>query len=233
MQPAGGQERDGTLDLKQIYDPLVSEQENRKKILDFLMSAPKSGGPSGLTEIVLALFEKTARLEAELLELRSEAFAVSGIHLLEEFLVAETPESCNPPKRLSLVASEKWDADDGFHFLEWTEEGLPYRWVGPSRFFRFSAELDRTEEVGARLAIVAHIPDLSLKDIICRVDGARTPIRADQSTLEVVVPRSRHNRVVLDYEVPLVSPAAPPDERMLSVAVNSLLLAPLNAAAAE
>ena len=64
------------------------------------------------------------------------------------------------PAKADIYASQLFDPQDGFYGLEFTHDGLPFRWTGPQRSFSFSICVDRTVPLLVELEAIRLIDEL-------------------------------------------------------------------------
>lgn len=219
-----------------LFDLHASHEQMRSRIFEYLLDVPGSGhGPMVLSGLLAQICGEIARLKSEVDALREARDLNEALTFLRVNLDAATepPVSGTAPSSVRLTASEAWDPADGFYHLEWTNLGEPYRWVGPSASFRFIAPVDRSTTLVATLKILFVREDVPLR-VACRVDGRLQPTVIEQAEAGwlahvLVPPLAGRSHVVLDFVGPPTAPATPPDDRIISMAVSSVAIAPATA----
>lgn len=135
-------------------------------------------------------------------------------------------------KSSRIVPQDPLPAQDGFYGIEYTEEGLPLRWTGPTPEFSFRVLWHR-EKVGRGRLLLQRTPQLEHPErIIVRVDGRSVPhtmvVNASELTFAFEVPSiDRPRTTTIQVVAPRVwSPAEEPggsaDTRRLGVVFRGL-----------
>lgn len=216
-----------------LFDPFASHEQMRSRILEQMLNVPGSGaGPLILAGLLAQVCGEVARLKSEVDAMREDRDLSDALKFLRVNLDAATPFAApeSAPASTRLTAAEAWDPADGFYHLEWTDAGEPYRWVGPSASFRFIAAVDRSVGMIATLKILFVRGDEPMR-MACRVDGRLQPVVVEQQDSVwfahvIVPPLAGRTHVVLDFIGPATAPATPPDDRIISIAVSSVAIAP-------
>ena len=216
-----------------VFDPYANHEQTRSRILEHLLNGPGAGhGTLALSDMLAQVCGEVARLKSEIDALREARDLNEALAFLRANLDAATepPVHGPAPSSIRLTASESWDPADGFYHLEWTDLGEPYRWVGPHGSFRFIAPVDRSVGLVATLKILIVHEDVPVR-IACRVDGRLQPTILEQSETAwlahvLVPPLAGRSHLVLDFVGPPAARATPPDDRIISIAVSSVAIAP-------
>lgn len=188
-----------------------------------------------LADELAALYQLCADLEAAL---QSRTASHASMHLLQLDEPPSLPAAL--PTRVDLYASQLFEPQDGFYNLEYTADGVPFRWTGPQRYFSFAVNLDRSTALVAELELVSMIDEKRQRDMTLLVDGASLPFRVTKADAgyigHAIVPIAPpQDTTTLTFVVPSTSQPGPADRRELGVAFSKLKIRPAGAesAAAE
>jgi len=95
-----------------------------------------------LTEEIISL---NIKMELALRQIQ----AMKSFESLKDYLITvDTAKVADPrPTVLKLDATQLFNPRDGFHTLEYSQAGVPFRWTGPSREFSFNVFVSRVHPV--------------------------------------------------------------------------------------
>lgn len=236
-----------------LFDEATTYDQARARIVDYLLYGKDAGrGIDGiatlLAEVVMFSVSRHDRLAAEIRHLSAEidrikarmqdvqviqtkAKIVEALDYLRDTLDFPAINDLDVPDRVVRAASELWEPADGFYELEWTPEGLPYRWAGPERTFRFAFTIERATPLTVTLEVLNKYADFEITSMKCRVDGQPTRIQVKSqagsiSLLASIPPRRGYNDLEIEFEVPELKRAVAPDQRMLSLALKAIRVEP-------
>jgi len=135
-------------------------------------------------------------------------------------------------KSVCIEADQLFKPTDGFHSLEHVEGGLPYRWTGPGKTFRFAVFVDRATSLGFELVLLGTFTEDTLKSIQCHVCGVPVDVQIEHLGVHPVVTGvlpavNAPVRTLLEFSVEkTISPASissdNTDERKLGVMFHRL-----------
>ncbi|GJD54287.1 hypothetical protein [Methylobacterium dankookense] len=216
-----------------LFNKNNTRDDVKKRILDQISNSPKAGiGPSWFAEVVSEICVEINAINDKIADLQSNHDVLEGLKILDNRLASEINPSKKPldaPNRIKLVSNELWDPADGFYAVEWDSEGIPFRWTGPHRAFRFLVTFNR--DASARLVLTALFSHakFEMAKVLCRIDGKLEPVQVTElersHELHADVPAKPGSRTLLvEFELPDVQPAAHPDPRVLGIAVHSLTI---------
>lgn len=169
------------------------------------------------TETIKFLIEKVDALQ-NLVE-------VSGV--VEKMIFGEEssallPSSCAidvvslPPYMTNLYA------------LEFTSDGIPYRWSGPGKSTLFMLSVDRTKERQLEIGILGAIcPDV-LAQVTLHIDEVETQALLTESNLTATLPSLKTAQNITEIILTLATTVSPNsingsiDTRLLGVAISGL-----------
>jgi hypothetical protein len=176
----------------------------------------------GLTEEIEFLYRELALLRREVLAL---ADYQSGRGL--DLVVPEAP-TATLPDSVVVGAEQMLRLHDGFHPLEHSPDGIPFRWTGPSVQFSFSVFIDRNAATELRLQALSVIDFELQKSLTLVVDGEIVPVEVMRQGggLEIAAilpPRYRQGVTSLVFVLPAVLvPRGGNDTRPLGIAFTRL-----------
>lgn len=144
------------------------------------------------------------------------------------------------PGSVDLYASQLFEPQEGFYNLEYTADGVPFRWTGPQRYFSFTVNVDRSAALLAELEIINMVDEQRQSDMTLLVDGSSLPFRVQQTgagylgraMLPAVAPRDT-TTLTLVVPATLRPPAPSTDIRELGIAFSRLRIGPAGREAAE
>ena len=174
---------------------------------------------------LLALAEDLDEREASLKDRLAVMEATIGALQIPVVREALSVENVAGASSISVSADMPLDAADGFHFLEYDDDGNPFRWTGAAgNSFRFGLQVDRSTELAVELALwpFGRVMSQAPSAIACEVDGVRgVARRSDTSKTDAVYvvalpPLQRSGDTTLMFEVP-TGPADDGDDREIGV----------------
>jgi hypothetical protein len=110
-------------------------------------------------------------LHRELAILRQELCA-----LAEYRSYRGTPEPAWMPESALIDPCRGLRRDDGFYGLEYTPDGTPFRWTGPTPEFRFDVLVDRAAGADLRLHALSSIDLETQGNMTLIADGEKIPV---------------------------------------------------------
>ncbi len=169
------------------------------------------------TEMINHLIEKIDALQ-NLVE-------VSGV--VEKMIFGEEssallPSSCEidivslPPYMTNLYA------------LEFTSDGIPYRWSGPGKSTRFMLSVDRTKERQLEIGILGAICPEVLAQVTLHIDEVEAQALLTDSTLNAILPALQTAQNITEIVLTLATTVSPnsingsSDTRLLGIAISGL-----------
>src|SRR5712692_10398925 len=199
----------------------MTEGEIRQRIRSALLD--KRG-----SDLVLALVEEIVQVNIQTeLALRQIQALKSYESLKDQLIVLDTAKTKDPrPKSLRLDASQLLSTADGFHHLEYSQEGMPYRWTGPSREFSFNVYVSRVRPIEVALrATELREPELQ-SELVLIVDGEPMNLKFERDdgkwVVRTVLPaRADIGATHLTFVASSVdSPSDSVDTRLLGIAFH-------------
>jgi hypothetical protein len=164
-------------------------------------------------------------LHRELAILRQELCALAEYRL---YRGTTTPEPAWMPETALIDPCRGLRRDDGFYGLEYTPDGTPFRWTGPSPEFRFDVLVDRTAGADLRLHALSSI-DLEIQGNVTLIaDGGKIPVEVVREPPGLVLtaflpPRAGNGITSLVFAVAAVLvPPGGKDQRPLGIAFAQL-----------
>jgi hypothetical protein len=190
------------------------------------------------SELILSLIDEIVDLNIRMEAALRQIQALKSFESLKDHLI--TIEAARPrdprPAVLKLDASQLLDSSDGFHGLEYSREGVPYRWTGPDREFSFSVFVSRTAPIEIVLrAIRLMQPELQSEPVLI-ADGEPVTLKfvqegAEWVTRTVLPVRTDLAATHLTFVLAAVgSPPGNDDKRTLGIAFHALEIRPADAA---
>jgi hypothetical protein len=134
----------------------------------------------GADALVGAVVEAMSQQAFETEIIRRRLMALETLLKSKDTILARYGEQ--PRSRLAkMITIEAREAVlfDGFHELEYAQDGLAFRWTGPSNVSRFVAWLDRSAHTVARLEILEGGDRRNLTQSSLIVDGVSYAFGAD------------------------------------------------------
>ncbi|SDB74884.1 hypothetical protein SAMN02927895_05587 [Belnapia rosea] len=194
---------------------------------------PVTKAPSKKSQDELAL--RLATLEREVARLQSQMAMLMDLERLRDGILAQGGEVVDSPLSpvALLQASEFIEAGSGFHFLEYGEDGTPYRWTGPDPEARLVFWVDRSRLLRLQVRVRSFGAGGPERPVVVTIDGQPYPARlVPQASALVAGPLPvlnaiRPTEVVLRSPV-MFSPAQDggSDERLLGMAISHIELVP-------
>jgi hypothetical protein len=160
----------------------------------------------------------------------------------EHLLALEDVSNCGPrpPAQLDIYAAQLLEPQEGFHGLEYDDNGVPFRWTGPQRHFSFRVSIDREMPLAVELDVMCMMEEQRQRDLNLLVDGSLFPCRLQREGSGYVgralLPAAAGQATAtLTFIVPatLRPDPATRDQRELGVAFRKLAIRPAGALAAE
>lgn len=132
----------------------MSRLETFSEYVEKIVTRLQSGSRSNQNVV---LVREIAELRMQVRSLAHSVSALASYQEIADQLKAPEDGSARPPlpRVMRIDAAQHLQLLDGFYSLEYTPSGLAYRWTGPMRRFRFTAWIDRTVPVDARLRVIA------------------------------------------------------------------------------
>lgn len=137
------------------------------------------------------------------------------------------------PTGLDIYAAQLLDPRDGFHGLEYGDDGVPFRWTGPQRHFSFRVNVDRKTPLLVELDVAMLMDEARQRDLQLLVDGNIFAVPLERVGSRhvgraLLPPAERQAMTVLTFVVPTTlrvgSDAA--DQRELGLAFRRLAIHP-------
>jgi hypothetical protein len=180
-------------------------------------------------DLVKGLVEEIAVLHRQIADMRREMAALADFKG-SRWLSLETGKNDGPalPRSVIIEADQHLAPRSGFYPVEYTADGVPFRWTGPTPQFFFEIYVDR--RCGADLALdaLSCIDFEAQKKITLMADGESIPVELvrDGSGFRVLATLpERDDRFAtnLAFILPKVMPPAEgSDTRPLGLAFNKL-----------
>ena len=132
------------------------------------------------------------------------------------------------PTEIKIDANWKLGSDRAFYQLEYTDDGLPFRWSGPSNLIGFNILVDRKTEKRATITLIAIRDVRNFETIGCMVDGEPVELERREDNrifyLTAVLPsRPRKGPTHVLFNIPIMSVADEgKDNRIIGVAFRNL-----------
>lgn len=182
-----------------------------------------------------ALELRLATLEREMARLQSQVTLLMDVERLRDGIIAgggQVEEVVLSPIAL-LQAGEFLEAGSGFHFLEYGEDGTPYRWTGPEPEARLVFWVSRARPLRLQVRVRSFGAGGAERPVVVTIDGQPYPAKLiPQASALIVGPLPtiqsvRPTEIVLRSPV-MFSPAQTggSDERVLGMAISHIELVP-------
>jgi hypothetical protein len=205
----------------------MTEGEIRQRVRSALLD--KRG-----SELILALIDEIANLTVRTeLALRQIQALKSFESLQDHLITVDTPTTGDPrPTILKLDAAQLLNPGDGFHNLEYSLSGVPYRWTGPSQEFSFNVFVSRARPVEMALRATRLMDPKLQSDVVLLADGEPMSLKfveeGDKWVARTVLP-IRTDLGATHLTFVLASVGSPPnsaDTRILGIAFHDLEIRP-------
>jgi len=121
--------------------------------------------------------------------------------------------TCLPPYITNLYA------------LEFTSDGIPYRWSGPGKTTTFTLAFDRTKDKHLEISILGAICSDVLADFSLQIDGTEIVVDITESTINATLPSRQSNRSFTEIVLRVATTVSPNslngsnDRRLLGIAI--------------
>jgi hypothetical protein len=215
---------------RDIFDPKLSSHDRTEEIRLRLLSGAGQGG-FALGELISLICQRISTLETNANRLLANIEVLDAIKRLRADLDVDFSSPMNEnspilyPSRIS--ADMLIDAADGFYPLEWTPNGLPYRWTGPKREFRFAFRVNRSLDASFQLTCIAVHGGVGPESVTARVDGrfVQTSVRHVPEGFQILGPiekKPSSRSVEIVFEMPTMSIASESDSRLIGLAFTAL-----------
>lgn len=205
----------------------MTEGEIRQRVQSAILD---KRGP----DLILSLVEEIANLNIRMeLALRQIQALRSFESLKDHLITIDTTRTIDPrPATLKLDASQLLSPSDGFYHLEYSVEGVPYRWTGPSREFSFNVFVSRTRPVDLALRATRLMDPKLQSAFILIADGDPMNMEfaeeGEKWVARTVLPaRTDLGATHLTVVLPSIGrPLDSPDTRTLGIAFHDLEMRP-------
>ena len=205
----------------------MTEGEIRQRVRSALLD--KRG-----SELILSLIEEIANLNIRLEQALRQIQALRSFESLQDHLIAiDPPRTADPrPAVVKLDASQLLNPSDGFHNLEYSLSGVPYRWTGPSREFSFNLFVSRAHPVEMVLRATRLMEPQLQSEVVLIADGEPMNVKfvqdGDKWAARTVLP-ARKDLGATNLTFVLATVGSPPnstDTRTLGIAFHDLEIRP-------
>jgi hypothetical protein len=184
-------------------------------------------------ELVRGLIDELNDLRREIAELRREIAALHAYQAKRDrWLVAGEAVPAAPLPRLAVIEPDHLlRAEDGFYPTEYTMEGTPFRWTGPTPQFSFDVFVERSQGADVKLQALNCIDYEVQSKVKLLVDGVDVPLEVTPEGSGFVaagsLPRNGAGRSTnLLFVLPAVLlPPESEDTRLLGIAFGKLVVA--------
>ena len=208
-------------------------RETKRAVEDVLESFRSRKG----AELVHAMATEIGALHQVVDELRIAIEQVQARQDLTAHMFSFGHDASPPtglPTELEVLPQYLLATHAGFYDLEYTADGIPFRWTGPQRSFSFSVYVDRTKPISIRLEALAMIDMRRQGNICLHVDGTTLPFALEWEDTcyvgEAVLPAAPLRTVTrLTFALPttLRVPDSTTDLRELGLGFSKLIIRPL------
>jgi hypothetical protein len=210
---------------------IMSAGHQDDRLLKLLMS--KRG-----VDLVQAIAAEMGVLDAKINALRSELQALEQYSIAAERFMnisaGTEPDEDNFVDRLRFLAENYISPKHNFHNIEYSQDGVPYRWTGPEKEFSFVFLLDRQMPLRVDLLILQFMDVDRQTPLALFIDGARVKctmmpmVSGSYLVSATIPPRSSKSRTPTEivYVVREVLQPRSVDTRPLGVAFSELQLSP-------
>jgi hypothetical protein len=150
--------------------------ENVRAAADIWQALRSKRGP----ELLKGLVDELAKLHLLCAELGR---LIQQLQVQQNFsrhlLALEAGADFGPrlPSQLEIYASQMLEPQQGFHSLEYDDNGVPFRWTGPQRQFSFLVNIDRDMPLIVELEAMWMLDESRQSDLNLMVDGSILPCR--------------------------------------------------------
>lgn len=183
-------------------------------------------------DLVRGLIDELNDLHREIAELRREIGALNAYQARHDRWLAggEAVPAAAMPALAVIEPDHLLRAEDGFHPTEYTAEGMPFRWTGPTPQFSFDVFVERSRGAEARLQAINCIDYEVQSRVKLLVDGVDVPVEVTPEGSGFVatasLPRSEDGRSTnLLYVLPAaLLPPESEDTRLLGIAFGKLVV---------
>lgn len=178
-------------------------------------------------EFVKGVIEEFTSLNREIAALRRELVALTAYQASRDrWLAIETEQEkiAALPRVVTIEPDQMLRFQDGFFPVEYTSEGTPFRWTGPSTHFSFDIFIDRSREGEVRLDVLNCIDFDVQKNLSLLVDGQSVSVHLKEAApgftaTAVLPPRDGKEGTNLVFITPAtIMPPGTNETRALGVA---------------
>lgn len=139
---------------------------------------------------------------------------------MDRSLSDEVDAAAPLPARIDLAPSVAFPAAWGFHALEWTSDGVPFRWSGPGERCVLPLYVDRAVPVRLELVALGFAPGFDLEELSVDVDGEPCALvwsdvpTGQRAGAAILPPRPHRRATVLGLSAPRLFSLAGEDRRV-------------------
>ena|ERR1700744_503161 len=149
-------------------------------------------------ELTKGVIEEFTSLHREIAALRRELAALAAYQASRDRWLAietETAKIAALPRVVVIEPDQMLRFQDGFFPVEYTSDGIAFRWTGPSPQFSFDIFIDRSLEVEVRLDVLNCIDFEVQKNLSLLADGESAKVTLKEAppgfTASAVLPRRK------------------------------------------
>jgi hypothetical protein len=199
-----------------------------------LHRAEELQGETAHFDLLQVLAERLTLLEAEVSRLRTSLATLEALERYRDMVpLAETGGELALHRTCVIEALDFIQAGAGFHHLEYSPSGIPYRWTGPGPSSHLTLWLDRSRPIIVRISMHAFGAAGEDAPILIDVDNKTFTAEREAGSSVIVAgpvqPRTAPGPTHLVIHAPQMfspSQAGGTDVRMLGVALSRIELLP-------